>query len=57
MFNQSIINKIRNPKYLYHINRAMRPNASQEDIRLGRYFYSLANNWFKNNGKFFKNAI
>lgn len=57
MFNQSIINKIRNPKYLYHIDRAMRPNASPEDIRLGRYFYSLANNWFKNNGKFFKNAV
>nr|DAT10949.1 MAG TPA: hypothetical protein [Caudoviricetes sp.] len=57
MFNQSIINKIRNPKYLYHINRAIRENASPEDVRLGRYFYSLANNWFKNNGKFFKNAV
>ena len=57
MFNQSIVNKIGNPQYLYHINCAMRPNTSQEDIRLGRYFYNLANNWFNNNGKFFKNSI
>lgn len=57
MFNQKVINKIRNPNYLYYINRAMRPNASQEDIRLGRYFYNLANSWLNNNGKFFKNAI
>lgn len=57
MFNRNVINKIKNPNYLYYINRAMRPNASQEDIRLGRYFYNLANGWFNNNGKFFKNAI
>nr|DAN66701.1 MAG TPA: hypothetical protein [Caudoviricetes sp.]DAX36903.1 MAG TPA: hypothetical protein [Caudoviricetes sp.] len=57
MFNQNVINNIRNQRYLYYINRAMRPNASTEDIRLGQYFYNLAKAWFNNNGKFFKNAI
>lgn len=57
MFNKSIVSRIRNPQYLYHINRAMRPTASQEDIRLGKYFYGLAENWFRNNGRFFKNTV